>query len=218
MPFSVHSNSLGTRKHDHVSNTGKNPESNAIYRRINNIMNRVVIITIFYEIMLLLIIINWIISTPFGWDKSQIYVLFGYCLPSVIKDVVISLSVTLMVEHNTMRYMRFLNVIQGFKLHYICCCCCYEIINAQIEGFGENIKKRKESDTTTNAVTDIPEMQSGQHGCDVNANKEAKLEVEINGVHHHAQMTITYETHDLSSKHGQLKSQPLEFSVVTPTV
>ena len=139
-----------------VHNTENTQKSEIIYNRINNIMNRVLIITIFYEITVLLIFVIWILPTVFGWNHPPIYVFFGYCLPAVIKDVIFSLSVTLMVEHNTERYIKFLRFINRFRLHYICCCCCYGIINQQIDGVGgyDQTESRKDSATTANAVTD----------------------------------------------------------------
>ena len=204
----VHSNNYNASQHVQQQKVSK-ANSDAVYNRINNIMYRILVITLFYEIVVLINTINWSLSAPLQLGKIQIYLILGYAVPNSIQNVVFSFSVTLMVEHNTKRYIKFLNFIQRFKLNYIGCCCCYGLISKQMKGFADEHKERKNnaSATTTNAVTDGDEDDIKEDSSETDQNADE-----------HIELTKTYETHDISSHHGQLQSKPLDASLATITI
>ena len=88
-----------------------------VYARIQAILRRVVIVTVFYELsVLFLVLIGLLAWNMLGHDIIYLSVLSA-------GSVIVSFAQYIMLEHNTAEYDRFLNVLRSLRLHYLCCCC-----------------------------------------------------------------------------------------------
>ena len=93
-----------------------------VARRIESIISRILIVTLFYQIPLILIILSWIVSAVRGWYGSDWYIIFGWIFLNAIRSFLFSFSVSLMLEHNTSRYIKFIKIVKVLKLHVLCFC------------------------------------------------------------------------------------------------
>lgn len=122
----------------------KYQENNAIYQRILNIMYRVLILTLFYEIVGtgIISLCNVVIS-PFIESDADIRNKDN--IQALIASVIYSYSVFLMSEHNTEYYIKYLKSI---IVKYVFCyfCCCRSRIILQIDYFEKNIQDDKVND------------------------------------------------------------------------
>ena len=153
-------------------------KQNQVGKRIESLMNRILIITLFYQICLIL---SWIISVPLEHYMYDWYQVFGWHLLGAIRTVLFSFSVSLMLEHNTSRYIKFIKFLKRLKLHILFCCCYRIIMDENIEA--QNKQKEEE---TTNDVEDIV-SDSGEANEKTNAAniKEQKYTVRILEVYYH---------------------------------
>ena len=90
-----------------------------VYQRILSILYKIVILTLFYQIELVIITIGGSIITEFLDDIAfTILSTLGIC----INSITISLAMYLMLPHNMEQYAKFLKIVYWFKCHYVCCC------------------------------------------------------------------------------------------------
>ena len=91
-----------------------------IHKRIVRILYKITILTIFYQIN---VIIFSIIGTITGHISSQVVTdiveTFSFCMVVFTVNV----SMYLMMEHNRKRYVKFLRVLHYYRIDWICYCC-----------------------------------------------------------------------------------------------
>eukprot|EP01084_Bolivina_argentea_P270699 460357_1 len=95
-----------------------------IYKRILSTLHKILIITLFYEIMVFiignmsyLIKFNNIVTDGSIWAFT----------PASLSSILYSYSAFIMLEHNNYEYIKFLTIISFFKLDYLCCCYKYVV-------------------------------------------------------------------------------------------
>eukprot|EP01084_Bolivina_argentea_P215229 365399_1 len=95
-----------------------------IHNRIEYILNRIILLTVLYEIPLLVMTSTYVISAIFNLNKNGLHALnWIFLVCRVMASVFISFSSFLMQEHNSKEYMYFLRIISECKVHYIFRCC-----------------------------------------------------------------------------------------------
>ena len=98
----------------------------AVKSRIISILNRIVILTLVYQITSFLTFINSAVYDNMQWEFEAMYALRW--IPFTITSVFLSYSMFLMQSHNTKEYMRFLAVIYEYKIYWFGCCCFKDMI------------------------------------------------------------------------------------------
>ena len=102
-----------------IRKTIKNMEKNqVVFNRISSILYKIFILTMFYEILQFIAFILVIIA-PFAshyWFET-----FARNTAFMISNIVFSVSMYLMMEHNKSEYVIFLKIIYKLRLHWICC-------------------------------------------------------------------------------------------------
>ncbi len=117
-------------------------ENKNIYNRIMSILNRILILTITYEIVGIGLIISFVMRSIGNIHQSSVNTVSsttsGLCASSSL-----NISMYLMQEHNKYQYKQYLFTIYKFRLHYICCCCCKSIINDEMVIYSDENKEEK---------------------------------------------------------------------------
>ena len=109
-------------------------KDDAVWESVQFILHRIVIVTIFYQITsFLLAVVHYALSAvSLSGPLGNVVLLFEtVCIPSMF-SILVSLSMYLMMEHNTEFYIRFLHFLRGFNLHYLCFCCCRKMLDRQL--------------------------------------------------------------------------------------
>ena len=150
-----------------------------IFKRILDIMYRVCVLTLFYQIGVVVSTVPLVISSIIVFP-AWLSILLG-SFPTIF----ISLSMFLMLEHNTKEYGHFLRAIYRIKLYYLCCCYRRYIIESIAE-MDENVVSKEQSMTSTKNGDQL-EIQIG----------------EKSGIEK------SYETHDISMNHGRVINEAL---------
>ena len=79
----------------------------------------------------------------------------------VMHVTVLSLSMYLMMEHNTAEYARFLKYLRKFRVDYLCFCCCLQMIEEQLALESPiSLKVNQESQRSTMEDTDISDDET----------------------------------------------------------
>lgn len=115
---------------------GHHRDSN-IWINILFILHRVVILTIFYQFYLFLtqvldIVIYWAMISEY--ISKALYTVL-HSVNAAMYSPILSLSMYLMMDHNTMSYIRFLHFFRRFYLKYICFLCCHGMVDRQLESY-----------------------------------------------------------------------------------
>lgn len=117
-------------------------KNEAVNKRISSILHKIFILTMFYEIVALMVILL-MIPAEYVFDFS---IWVTYDLIACIISPTFLYAMHLMMEHNKERYFEFLQRIYYLKLHWICCKYRYIVID-QIEEFESNLAVMIESNT-----------------------------------------------------------------------
>ena len=109
-------------------------KNDAVWSNVLHILHRIVIITIFYEICIFTMAVSFIgLWAVFPkYLHSQIYTLNGL-LNCVLPNIIWSLSMYLMMDHNTASYVRFISILRRLHLDYLCFCCCHSMVSSQLD-------------------------------------------------------------------------------------
>ena len=102
----------------------KNNNSTKIKNRILSILNKISIITMFYQFISILIVLIWI----------YIRIAMGKIIFDVLYNLIpllYSYSMYIMLDHNKKSYQWFLKILYRFKLYFVCYCCCKQMIFEQ---------------------------------------------------------------------------------------
>jgi len=112
-------------------------KENGIWNNVLSILHRIVIITLFYQILGLLIAFLYfaVRRSSFMDNDNNIGLLIASGLTYTMLSTLYSLSVHLMMEHkhNIKAYIGFLEFLRRFYLNYLCFCCCRNIVDQQLE-------------------------------------------------------------------------------------
>eukprot|EP01084_Bolivina_argentea_P148921 260258_1 len=111
-----------------------------VYRRIMAILNKILILTFVYEIMVIFGFFVMVIAAT-NLQNGAVFVIL-YAANWGCVTIVYSFSMFLMQEHNVKEYKKFLKLLYDMKLHYICCCCCKSIINHEIQLYFDSEEKK----------------------------------------------------------------------------
>ena len=135
-----------------------------VYKRISSILYKIAIITLFYDItsliLLVLSLILYLLCTQSQW----------FCWATDVtarsSTILYGVSMMLMMDYNTELYARFLRCIYRMKL-YLCCCCCSfmvieELLSVSVDFVNDEIQMAKQNEMTPNS-TMITEDQDIQH-------------------------------------------------------
>ena len=105
---------------NYISTRGQSQkEQKLVEQRVLNILHKICIMTIFYQI------IGWIIliiATPFGW-----------IVLNQVTTLAINIAMYLMMDYNGKSYRKFLQLIKRTKFDIICYCCCRYMITQQLD-------------------------------------------------------------------------------------
>eukprot|EP01084_Bolivina_argentea_P270697 460353_1 len=96
-----------------------------MYKRILSTLHKILIITVFYEIMLFIIFSIFIL---FMIVYETLYHFIGFVeITGSLASILCSYCAFIMLEHNNYEYIKFLTIISFFKLDYLCCCYKYVV-------------------------------------------------------------------------------------------
>eukprot|EP01084_Bolivina_argentea_P259433 437740_1 len=142
-----------------------------VFNRIMAILNRILILTLFYEIASAMTIIAMSIH---GLIPTNAY----YVLQTVgsgLASTAASCSMFLMQQHNTSEYTQFLAILYKYGLYNVCCCFKSRIKNDLEVYFGDNEKEnmKKENPMCDDTIEDITVKQ--QHS----VMKEISVQTEL---------------------------------------
>eukprot|EP01084_Bolivina_argentea_P261225 441352_1 len=116
------------------------------YNRILCGLNRIIILTVLYEITSIICISVTSICGQFGWS-SIIGILYN--ISGGLASIAMNYSMFLMQQHNNDQYDKFLKLLYVLRLHYIGCCCFKSIIiDSQVSKSNSN----KTEDTNIKSV------------------------------------------------------------------
>ena len=95
-------------------------DSKAIYQRIMSILSKIIIMTLFYDLLIFCCsTIPLMYALIFGANSDGMGAVSATA--SVIAQTAVSCSMYLMMDHNEKEYERFLKIIYYSRLHWICC-------------------------------------------------------------------------------------------------
>ena len=135
----------------------KNP---SVYKRIKSILQKVFILTVFYQIVGVCSILIDAMIEPKGLLYSLIYAVSIYSIP-----LAIGISMWLMMDHNVNKYRKFLMFVQYLKLNYLCCKWKYfvleqlEYLNKDIQGMVKEMKNDRNDDETRNQTVNVDRVE-----------------------------------------------------------
>eukprot|EP01084_Bolivina_argentea_P085114 153841_1 len=119
-------------------------EQPSVYNRIMSILNRVVILTLLYEMIALICFGFFLFIRLLGNDESFARIVFWICMGVLVINM--NYSMFLKQQHNTSKYHEFLNLLYNMKLISICCCCFKSVITEEIKLYSEQSKSEKNID------------------------------------------------------------------------
>eukprot|EP01084_Bolivina_argentea_P067232 122485_1 len=99
------------------------PES--VRTRVNGILKKVLLLTIFYEatVAVILILNSFVLR---NW-KTTLWQFIIFFILLVIERTMLCYIQLLMLEHNQNEYVKFVKILNRVKIQYLCCCCKYLI-------------------------------------------------------------------------------------------
>merc|ERR1712062_952162 len=96
-----------------------------IYNGILSILHRIVVLTIMYWVMTILVMVTFtVIRYSLNLNRSSSIAIILQTIVFDVASVTLSISMFMMLEHNTDHYVMFLRILKRFRL-ITCCCCCY---------------------------------------------------------------------------------------------
>ena len=136
----------------------KNDRSNEpkTQQRIVSILNKITILTLFYQIVGFSSLLFGRIAQLFS--AYPLIIIIAYQLISASITLSWTYSMYLMMDHNQIKYVMFLSAVKYLKCHWICCCWRHKVIDQLNElnlKLKRKIKHKKNelSKATTNDVT-----------------------------------------------------------------
>ena len=174
------------------NSTISNTKDDKIYHRIIFIMNKIIILTLFYEIWIGVLVICAYVITDFD-TRSDMYsliwiYLFCYTLSTV--PLVFSFAMYLMMDHNDEEYMKFLKLINCCKLQYIFCGCCYCCCGMMVD---QQLMKLKEKnmEKSLDQHPKTPPTEQTSLSVDATQQEESKLNLPTKIKYEDCELSVT---------------------------
>ena len=108
-----------------------------VWVNVLSVMRRIVTATALYQMCIAVTTVLhfglFVIPFPEHMD-SAVFIMQNALFP-VLVNIAMSLSVYLMMEHNTDAYAAYLRCLHRFRLKYVCLCCFHRMIDRQLAGF-----------------------------------------------------------------------------------
>ena len=124
----------------------------AVWRNIMFILQRIIILTLFYQItlvMCLLIIVFVGDSSDNDYGLGETVLHIGTALLTMLYTI----SMYLMMEHNTNEYLQFLHCFKKSGLKYVYFCCWHGVVDRQLADFEEMKTKMPEETPRQNTTS-----------------------------------------------------------------
>ena len=122
-----------------------------VQKRINFILSKILIITLFYQITTYMIIFIFSIGDNLVTDEQNYFYIVGSIVRTLLL-IIYSMSMYLMMEHNEHSYIIFLRIISCCRLDWICCCCiCRNLPQQQLM----ELQRRKTKDVGDARTVDV---------------------------------------------------------------
>ena len=187
-------------------------ESEVVHRRIQAILQKIRILTIFYDFVYLgEFLCGTTMGFLYGVDSLEygIYVIFSG--QAILLSI--SYAIFLMLDHNQHHYVKFLRACYCSKLYLLYCCCRNSII-----------EQLKELDTdhaeTSYAIANTPTLKSMNNNNRKNENDDKK-ENTLNTEHPESVYIESYKLETQTNNDGfgvpGITANPMELSVITET-
>eukprot|EP01084_Bolivina_argentea_P187653 323173_1 len=127
-------------------------ENITIYKRIVRIMYRVLILTLFYEMVGFIVIILGMLASIYIPPNYKDWMHVINQLSQLVISTLYTYSIYLMLEHNTSEYIKFLKFLNYVKLKYFCCCYHYVVVD-QLEQLTVDNSKVESTNDESNATS-----------------------------------------------------------------
>ena len=108
-----------------VFTNSEHSKDDKVRNRILSILNRITIITLFYQVMSISIVIYWVLFH--AEHPNRLFDTVLTCLPQLLYGY----SMYIMLDHNKKSYNCFLKILYRFRLYFVCYCCCKQMIIQQ---------------------------------------------------------------------------------------
>ena len=95
-----------------------------VKHRILSILNKITIITLFYQFVAILLTLAWYLLV---YTNHRLIA----CIPTYFSPLLYTYSMYIMLDHNKNSYKWFLKILYGFRLYFVCYCCCNKRITQQ---------------------------------------------------------------------------------------
>ena len=141
-----------------------------VRNRILSILNKITIITLFYQVMSILIVIHW--ALLHAEHPNRLFDRILTCLPQLLYGY----SMYIMLDHNKKSYNCFLKILYRFRLYFVCYCCCKQMIFQQW-----NDIQLMELTITDDKQNNCPNIENTEYGTKVNDTKVNRPEIEFRG-------------------------------------
>ena len=93
----------------------KSKHGDNVYKRIILILHKIVILTIFYQLIGLIVLIIAFITTTVNLSGVSLSIV------ETVRSLSITIAIYLMMDHNEDEYIKFLKIVHCLRFHAICC-------------------------------------------------------------------------------------------------
>ena len=108
----------------------------AVWRKIMFILQRIIIITLFYQISMILCQLV-AVFVRYSLDNDNVLRETVLHIEGALLTMLWSISMYLMLEHNTNEYLKFLRCFKKSGLKYVYFCCWHRVVDRQLADFEE---------------------------------------------------------------------------------
>eukprot|EP01084_Bolivina_argentea_P045124 83056_1 len=148
-----------------------------VYERIKSILNRIILLTLLYELTIVIVLFTIAILIITKWNNPIGGII--YHLVWGLITINWSVSLFLMEQHNNKQYKQLLNILYYFKLYYICCCCKSMMIY-ELDLETTSLKRViSASNNTTITTSDVNNNKQTKPGNDVSVDETGGISIDI---------------------------------------
>ena len=108
----------------------------AVWRKFMFILQRIITLTLFYQISMILFL-PIAVFVGFSSDNNNVLRETVLLIESALLTMFLSISMYLMMEHNTNEYLQFLRFFRRTGLKYVYFCCWHRVVDRQLADFEE---------------------------------------------------------------------------------
>jgi len=130
-------------------------QSNDIWNNILSVLQRIVTVTLLYQLTMLLnaVLFYFVPMIPGLKTDDNIAYTLRWCVMPSISSISWSLSMYLMMEHNLNEYIQFLYFCRTLHLDFVCFCCRRHIVDRQLKELKKSVKEPRIADPTRKLPT-----------------------------------------------------------------